>query len=102
MLVGAAIMYRSVGEIVIFQLNIYLIPLFFAATEVYISQILATRKRGVSDTRYAVRYRHARKAAAIFECIFPDTRYAVRYRHARKAAAIVECTASDARYAVRY
>ena len=56
----------------------------------------------VPDARYAVRYCHTRKAAAMAECTASDARYAVRYRHARKAAATVECTASDARYAGFY
>ena len=59
-------------------------------------------ERTASDARYAIAYRHARKAAAIVERTFSDGGHAVRYCHARKAAAILECTFSDARNAVRY
>ena len=77
-------------------------PLFLCSAECSIFKLAAFVECIVPDTRYAVRYRHARKADATFEYTASDARYAVRYRHARKAAAFVECIVPDARYAGFY
>ena len=68
----------------------------------HIPNLVAIRKSGITNVRYAVWHRHMRKTTATIERSIPDARHRIGDCHACKTAAIVERRRSDTRHAVRY